>query len=423
MSFRKNDFNQISMDDSFHRLSERNKKIVLKCWAKTFADIVFPAISEKRFSVLYSGNDATRPNTPVNVVVGALMLKEMNGLSDDELLEAICCDVRYQYALHTTSCPEQPVSDRTFSRFRERLYAYEEETGKDLLVDEMRALSEVYAKYFSLNRNIKRMDSLMVASRCKAMSRLEIIYVVCANAVCLIHRLGEDALLTPELRRYLDEDDRNNVIYHCKSDDVNTRLEREIASAKALREIMSDDAWQEYEEYRLLVRVIKEQAENEDPENVQPKEASEIRSDSLQNPSDPDATYRKKAGKNHKGYVANIVETTGENGCGLITDVSFEENIHADTDFTREYLEKRTETDPAETIIVDGAYSSTELQEEALGKNVTLVPTALTGKAPECSWVSTSVSSGDWTAMAFSGRPCRDRVRLERIMSAFSIWW
>ncbi len=73
----------------------------------------------------------------------------------------------------------------------------------------------------------------------------------------------------------------------------------------------------------------------------------------------------------------------------MITDVSFEENIHADTYFTREYLEKRTETDPAKTIIVDGTYSSAELQEEALGKNVTLVPTALTGKAPDpSSWIS-----------------------------------
>ncbi len=133
------------------------------------------------------------------------------------------------------------------------------------------------------------------------MSRLEIIYVVCAHAVRLIHRLGEDALLTPELSHYLDEGDRNNVIYHCKSDDVNTRMEREIASAKALREIMSDDAWQEYEEYRLLVRVIREQAENEDRESVQPKEESGIRSDSLQNPSDPDAIYRKKAGKITRG--------------------------------------------------------------------------------------------------------------------------
>ena len=46
-----------------------------KSWAKTFADKVFPAIDENIFSVLYS-KKASRPNTPVNVIVGALILKE-----------------------------------------------------------------------------------------------------------------------------------------------------------------------------------------------------------------------------------------------------------------------------------------------------------------------------------------------------------
>lgn len=54
------------------------------------------------------------------------MLKEMLGLSDDELMDSICCDVRFQYALHTTSFEEQPISDRTFSRFRERLYTVDD---------------------------------------------------------------------------------------------------------------------------------------------------------------------------------------------------------------------------------------------------------------------------------------------------------
>jgi hypothetical protein len=83
--------------------------------------------------VLYSSNAASRPNTPVNVVVGALLLKEMFGSTDDELLEEILFDVRYQVALHTTSDTEQPVSDRTLSRFSERLYSYEAETGIDLI--------------------------------------------------------------------------------------------------------------------------------------------------------------------------------------------------------------------------------------------------------------------------------------------------
>ena len=38
-----------------------------------------------------------------------------------------------------------------------------------------------------LKENVKRMDSLMAASRCKRMSRLEILYTVNANAVCLLN--------------------------------------------------------------------------------------------------------------------------------------------------------------------------------------------------------------------------------------------
>ena len=74
-------------------------------------------------------------NAPVNVIVGALILKEFNGLSDDELIEECEFDFRYQYALHTNSFKDQPLSNRTFSRFRERNAAYELVTGRDLFMN------------------------------------------------------------------------------------------------------------------------------------------------------------------------------------------------------------------------------------------------------------------------------------------------
>ena len=186
MAFKTNEFQQITMDDRFRSLSPRTQRMVLNSWAKTFAEIVFPAINEERFAVLFSDRSASRTNTPINIIIGALMLKEMLGLSDDELLSSICCDIRFQYALHTTSFKEQPISDRTFSRFRERLYNYEVEHGIDILKDEMMALSATYAKYLNLNSTLKRMDSLMIASNSKRMSRLEIVYTVVANAVRLL---------------------------------------------------------------------------------------------------------------------------------------------------------------------------------------------------------------------------------------------
>ena len=102
MSFVKNDNQQLTVLDSTFNLTEREKRMLEKSWANTFADKVFPAIDENIFSVLYS-EKASRPNTPVNVIVGALILKEALNVTDDEIVEAMAFDIRYQYALHTTS--------------------------------------------------------------------------------------------------------------------------------------------------------------------------------------------------------------------------------------------------------------------------------------------------------------------------------
>lgn len=112
MSFKENAYQQMSFTDSFSGLTAREQKAqekswgkILgknpgeKSWAKIFADKIFPAIDEKRFSVLYS-DKASRPNTPVNVIVGALIIKELFDYSDDEIVENLMLDFRIQYALH-----------------------------------------------------------------------------------------------------------------------------------------------------------------------------------------------------------------------------------------------------------------------------------------------------------------------------------
>lgn len=380
MSFKTNTYQQLTLDDSYAFLSDRCKKIIDHSWAKSFADIVFPAIDEDKFSVLYSDQKFSRPNTPVNVVVGALMLKEQMQLSDEELTESIWCDIRFQYALHTTGLKEQPVSDRTFSRFRERVLRYETETGENLLYEEMSHLTDVYAKYMNLNSNIKRMDSLMIASNCKRMSRLEIIYTTVSNAVRLFHELGLDERIPSSLIHYLDDDDRNKVIYYCKSEDVTSRLDKVISEAVTMKDLMTDDEFLEMSQYQLLIRVLKEQTDEDVDGNVTAKPKSNISPDSLQNPSDPDVTYRSKAGKDNKGYVGNVVETVGEHGNSLITDASYEVNSHSDSTFCKEHLNKRDDTSEHETVIADGAYGGVENRKLAESKNVTLVTTALTGK-------------------------------------------
>ena len=103
MSYKANATQQVRLNDRFNHLTEKEKKVVLGSWAKTFADIIFPSIHEGDFVVLYSDNKATRPNTPINIVVGAMIIQEIVGMTDAETLESLSCDIRMQYALHTTS--------------------------------------------------------------------------------------------------------------------------------------------------------------------------------------------------------------------------------------------------------------------------------------------------------------------------------
>lgn len=100
MSFKVNSSQQISFNDSVFSLTAREKKALDNSWAKIFADEIFPNIDEERFSVLYSSK-ASRPNAPVNVIIGALIIKELFDYSDDEIVENLMLDLHLQYALHT----------------------------------------------------------------------------------------------------------------------------------------------------------------------------------------------------------------------------------------------------------------------------------------------------------------------------------
>jgi len=67
-------------------------------WADTFYQEFFYRIEEEPFAVLYS-EKASRPNVPVNVLVGLEALKAGFGWSDQELYERFCYDLQVRYAL------------------------------------------------------------------------------------------------------------------------------------------------------------------------------------------------------------------------------------------------------------------------------------------------------------------------------------
>ena len=132
--------------------------------------------------------------------------------------------------------------------------------------------------------------------------------------------------------------------------------------------------------YQLLKRVLKEHCnlkESEDGKTIELKAAKEIASDSLQNPSDPDATY---SGHKGQGYQVQLMESyckdeeSKESTLNLITHVEVEAAHHSDANALIPAIESVKQRDllPQE-LAADALYGSDENSERAKQLGVELI--------------------------------------------------
>jgi len=360
----------MALDDSLLSLTERERKYLNNSWAETFSKKIFPFIKEDRFSVLYSDNSASRPNNPVNIYFGLLILREIFNQSDEEALNSLMFDIRYQHALHTTSFQEQPVSKNSLTNFRAAVYKYIQEYGIDLIQEEIEAQAKSFSKLLKIDGKTVRMDSLMISSSCKKLSRLEIIYSTVARFIKVIDK----NILAERFKPYLEESHYNDTIYRSRDKDLNSKIKRVLKDGLKLYSLYRNDKEiSNAEEFKLLSRMLKEQTRK-----GRIKSSLEIAPDSLQNPTDPDATYRKKGKKKHIGYTVNLVEKFDDKN-RMITGYDLQKNTYSDQKFAKDTIEKLAVEKDGVTALVDGAYYSEDIAKKAEAKGIKILPTNLVG--------------------------------------------
>lgn len=102
----------------------------------------------------------------------------------------------------------------------------------------------------------------------------------------------------------------------------------------------------------------------------------------LQNPSDPDATFRSKSGKNHIGNSLNLVEVYDpEKEIGLIMHADLKENTHSDAQFGEEFVKDHSLANEIDTLAVDGAYYRQETVKNADEKDLEINFSQMTGRS------------------------------------------
>ena len=374
MAFRTNENQQMSMNDQIYSLTERELRILRGSWAEDFANHIFPNLVEEPFAVLYKDNDASKPITPVNIILGLLMLKEQFGLTDEELMHQLLFNVQFQYALHTSSFNEQPINDNTLRRFRNRVSEYEEESETDLIKEAFKSLTAKISGIMGIAPSLKRVDSAMIASGCRRLSRLSIMH----ETLRLVARqLNNGGKATPLSEKYAETAGQSDIGYRLKREDIPAKMEEMLQDAIVLFEEYPDE-FRKSEIFTALERMINDQSKMTDDGRIL-KDGKEISPESMQTPHEQDATYRKKAGKDNIGFVANFVETC-DGDKNLITDYDMQKNTYSDTQFCNDMLDEMPDGGgETETVIFDGAYASTDSLETAETKNVEIVTTSLIG--------------------------------------------
>lgn len=115
--------------------------------------------------------------------------------------------------------------------------------------------------------------------------------------VIYFHKNSRDELIKG-MEHYCDPNDYNKTFYYSNDSDTENHLAAILKDADRLLDLCGTD-YDDITEYQLLVRCLSEQTIVEEGfRRLRTKEDGGFHSGILQNPSDPDATYRSKAGKN-----------------------------------------------------------------------------------------------------------------------------
>lgn len=361
-------------------LPEKQLKLLKGSWAHSFYHEFFCRIDEEIFAVLYA-SAPSRPNVPVNVLVGLEVLKAGFGWSDEELYEHYCFNLQVRYALGYDRLGEGDFAIRTLYYFRERLSKHSLESGSNLLEQAFEQVTDAQIQDLQVRTGMQRMDSTQIASNIVDASRLHLL----VEAMQRVHRIldeTEQARLAESFAPYL-KGTAGQYTYRVKGKAAVQEHLQQVGGTihhllAELREGYADEP-----AYQVLARLFAEHF-NLVEEGVCPKENRALSSDSLQSVDDLEASYRTKGNSHYKGYVANLTETCDpENKLQLITKVQVAPNHVDDSQLLAEALPNLQERTDLDTLITDGGFGGEASDTALQGQEVKLIQTAIRGPKPD----------------------------------------
>jgi len=381
--FRENKrYQQVTLFGIVHQLPVGVKKMLDGSWSPAFRRLIFEKIDEKRYAGLYS-NVTSRPNFPVNVWVGLEIIKDLFDYTDEQLMEQFHFNLLTAHALGQEGLGELTCCIRTIYYNRERLLEYEEKTGRNLLEEEFKSITDDALKELGVDTRMQRMDTSFVGSFIKKMSRLELVVKVLQNFFKELPEAEQERWKAP-LEEYVAKE-AQHLSFRLKRSEVEAHLVKIGEWLFKLHEAYADNEnISGLKSYQHIGRVLAEQFQvtvEKEETTVKMKPSKEISPSSLQNPADDTATYRKKREEDHWGHVLNVVETCSpSNPLQLLTDTALYPNVISDEVIAADRIPDIKERMELDEMITDAGFTGETSEKVCEAEAVVLIPTEVKGR-------------------------------------------
>ncbi len=352
-----------------------------KYWHNQFSDNVVNQVDESIFRPLFEEKMGA-PNIPIRQLIGINILKEAFGISDEQMFDQVQFHLLVRKALGITHMDDPGPSIEVYYLFRRHIVEYELETGNDLYKQCFESITKCQVMKFKVEGKSIRMDSKLIGSNIAWYSRFQIVHettlMACEHlSIKQLHCLKKQDRLTHET---LLNEPAQQLVYTCTAESIEKRLTDLGYLIYGLLNHFSN----QLPHYELLRRVFDEQF-IVDKNTVKPRNKKDISAKSVQNPHDPDATFRCKEEQKVKGYSTNLTETCDEKGLNLITNVQTDNVSAPDNGFLEEAItdsQKNVLSGKIKNVHANGAYHSLENQIFATKEQLELYLTGMQGKPP-----------------------------------------
>ena len=394
MSFKKQPPYQPDMFKVPH-LPSRSEKFLYdpKASHNLFYKNVYCKIPENPFSVLYC-EDNGAPNANVRLMVAMRIIKEGGGYSDQEMFQAMRFDILVRKSVGLMSLEDKVPTESTYYNFFGAICEYRSRTGIDLYEEACRQVTKKQIEEYNISGRKVRMDSTLIGSNIAHYSRYRIVHATLAKAVRMpgggVSSAFSDSVAA-RLKSVLDEN-AEHTCYELNAADMRKRF---LELGLLVQQVLAEARAASLAGFELLERVFGEQYRTSaETDRLEAIPSKEISARSVQNPNDPEATYRNKNGEDVRGFTHNVTETCDDEDKAttrsgkkiqkpkLIVDVQVEPACTPDTQLYGPGIRgaKDVTGQTPESLTADGGYQSADTQEYARENGIDPVFTGFQGK-------------------------------------------